>query len=322
MRILNSKYTPTFNMVLGVYSRRFLANGSRNCRIDRQGNLEAGAAPRGQEVEMGDDAAATGARAVAIGANASAIGVESVAIGGDATTGALATTDGSVAIGNGATAGAGAGTSIVMGFNASSTGAGSAALGSGATVTGDSSIALGQNTIASALESVAIGNGAQATASQTVTLGDGITNSSAGSVLLGAGNIAMMQMSSTNVVAFDPLFCPGFDNAYTTGGAAFAAQQGPLCVLDVNAGGAGNVLLATGAALDAEFPLLATNSSWTWFVQNNLGAAAAATLTASAGHTIDADTTAAIADQTTMQIVTRKTGAATYVSRGVGSATH
>ena len=112
------------------------------------------------------------------------------------------------------------------------------------------------------------------------------------------------------------------DTAYTTGAAAVASQQGPLSVLDVNAGGAGAVNLATGAALDAAYPSLEIGQAWIFFVQNNLGAAAAATLTASAGHTIDADTTVAIADQATATVRVLKTGVATYVSRVVSVGTH
>ncbi len=195
-------------------------------------------------------------------------------------------------------------------------------MGDGAQATGASSVAIGPNAVASGAEAIAIGNGAQATVGQSMALGDGIVNTVTGTALIGAGNIAMMHLTTNNVVAFDPVFYPTFDVDYTTGGLAIALQQGPNCVLDVNAGGAGAVDLASGVNLDAQFPEVAVGMGWTWFVQNNLGAAAVATLTAGVGHTIDADTTVAIADQTTMQIVTRKTGVATYVSRGVGTATH
>lgn len=122
----------------------------------------------------------------------------------------------------------------------------------------------------------------------------------------------------THVYSSVPLFHTANTSNHTTGTSVTAANSAPHCIVDVNAGGAGTVVLATGAAIDAAYPNLPIGTSWIWYVQNNLGAAAAATLTASAGHTIDGDTTAAVADQDTAILLTRKTAAATYVTRSLG----
>lgn len=193
-------------------------------------------------------------------------------------------------------------------------------LGDGAVASGATSVALLGS--ATGAESIAIGNGSSASAANAVALGDGITNAVATSVNIGSSGTNYLVMGPASAVSSQQLFVESTDNDYTTGAAAVATAQGPYAILDVNAGGAGNVLLATGAALDAAFPNLVVGSSWLWFVQNNLGGAAAATLTASAGHTIDADSTAAIADQITAGILTRRTAAATFISRVVTRGTH
>lgn len=186
------------------------------------------------------------------------------------------------------------------------------------------SIEMGDGALASAVQASALGPNSAASAANATSVGSGVANNVQETVALGANSVVHAVLGAANAVMNAPAFCEVSDVAHTTGATVLAATaMGPNSVVDVNAGGAGNVVLAGGAALDAAFPQLGVGQGWLFYVQNNLGAAAAATIAASeAGITLDGDTTAAVADQLTAAIVVRKTAAATYIARCVGRGTH
>lgn len=169
-------------------------------------------------------------------------------------------------------------------------------------VLADGAIGVGRN-------SISIGLNSQSTGLNSVCVGQGITNSQAGTVKVGSNSVDLGLFTTTGLIA------PSQDNNVSTGATLTAAQMSPNAIVDVSAGGVGNVTIASGAVLDAAFSTLAANNGWVWYLANNSGGAI--TLLGGVGNTLDADSSLAVADGDGIGVITRRTGIATYTTRVV-----
>lgn len=162
---------------------------------------------------------------------------------------------------------------------------------------------------------VVLGDDAQGTGVGSVAIGRGVVNPAADTVSFGAASSVFIHGTSSGV------FARNVENNVSTGATLTAAQMGPLAIVDVSAGGAGNLTSTTGALLDAAFPGLTTGMGWLFYVNNNAGGAV--TLLGNTGVTLDADvpSTTAIQNADGVAVAVRRTGTATYTMRIVARQT-
>lgn len=155
------------------------------------------------------------------------------------------------------------------------------------------------------------GDGAAATGTGSVAIGPSVTNAAASTVSLGSGSPFVHGTASG-------LFSISNENNVSTGATLAAAEMAPNAMVDVSAGGAGNVTLATAASLVAAFPGVEIGMGWVFFLNANAGGDI--TPLGNTGVTLDADSTGAITDGTGVAFLIRRTGAAAFSARVVAGA--
>lgn len=157
-----------------------------------------------------------------------------------------------------------------------------------------------------------MGDGASSIVDNTVAIGTGVSNTQANTAIIGANSVNMIKITTSGA------FPMGVENNVTTGATLTAAQIAPQAVVDISSGGAGNLTLPTGTALDTAYTDLSVGSAWSFFINNNGGGAV--TLVGNTGTTLDGDTptSTAIANGDGVQVHLRRTAANTYVVRVIG----
>lgn len=283
-------------------------NASRPLLIDRSGNVEH-IGPRLSLLAVGASpgaaALAPGASAVAYGSGVSAGGGFSVAVGYNASTVS--------------------GLSVALGYQVTVSGSPAVGVGSTVTASGNGSVAVGLSATASATSAWAFGRFCSASATNAGVVGGNIVNGLANTVLIGANATEMLSIGTSYIYARGWIAHASGVQAVATNATLTNTEVRPDAVVHLTSGGAANLTLPTGANLDTvhvdrDTALIGNDMAFTWYVAND--GTGAATLTASAGHTIEGNTTAAIAAGDTVTLFTRRTAAATYETRCVGRGTH